>query len=533
MNDFNYYYEKYGELYLKQLELEAMHKEEAETILKMSLEKAQQECTVASTKIGGKLVDVAWVDVSKNMEKLIDDVKKPKSGVVAGYTPLLKDLIKIYRNKKTDLINLFTLSSLSTLIDSCFSTSGAGISNVSITIVDNILKEANIERFIQFENVKDANCLKGIKLEKSLDAGIKKRVEKSYRIQYVNARMRTEGYQALKYSKEEKLRLGAKLLELATKGSGFFKIEEVDINAYVSKNNFKGTKMLACVVPNDWLIETWQKNADIQAKFAHKFMPTLIPPKHWTDPYNGGYYGEMQAFSSLIRLDHVNSNVFVKQYKRKLEAVDLSFIYKALNAMQDTPFKINKFILEVSEQILAQGGNLGGFVQTEPYEMLPKLVGDYTEEELKTHKKKQVGIIKRNQSRQSKAMRALIACTTARKYADYDKIYFPWNMDYRGRCYPMTTTLSPQGDDITKALLVFAEPAPCKNPDDYKWLAIHGANLAGHDKISFAERIKWVKDNEENIIASANDPLGYTWWSKEAENDYPMEFLAFCNEWKN
>lgn len=532
MNDFNYYYEKYGELYLKQLELEAMHKEEAETILKMSLEKAQQECTVASTKIGGKLVDVAWVDVSKNMEKLIDDVKKPKSGVVAGYTPLLKDLIKIYRNKKTDLINLFTLSSLSTLIDSCFSTSGAGISNVSITIVDNILKEANIERFIQFENVKDANCLKGIKLEKSLDAGIKKRVEKSYRIQYVNARMRTEGYQALKYSKEEKLRLGAKLLELATKGSGFFKIEEVDINAYVSKNNFKGTKMLACVVPNDWLIETWQKNADIQAKFAHKFMPTLIPPKHWTDPYNGGYYGEMQAFSSLIRLDHVNSNVFVKQYKRKLEAVDLSFIYKALNAMQDTPFKINKFILEVSEQILAQGGNLGGFVQTEPYEMLPKLVGDYTEEELKTHKKKQVGIIKRNQSRQSKAMRALIACTTARKYADYDKIYFPWNMDYRGRCYPMTTTLSPQGDDITKALLVFAEPAPCKNPDDYKWLAIHGANLAGHDKISFAERIKWVKDNEENIIASANDPLGYTWWSKEAENDYPMEFLAFCNEWK-
>lgn len=532
MNDFDVYYEKYGDLYLKQLELETLYKQEAENILRMSLEKAQREGTTANTKIGSKLIDVAWVDVSKNMQKLIDDVKKPKSGAVAGYTALLKDLIKIYRSKKDELVNLLTLSSLSTLIDTCFMSNGAGISNVANDIVDNILKEANIVRFIQQENIKDANVLKGNKLEKSLDAGIKKRVQKSYRIQYVNARMRTENYQELKYTREEKQRLGAKLLELATKGSGFFRLEEVDINAYVSKNNFKGSKMLTCVVANDWLIDTWQKNADIQAKFAHKFMPTVIPPKHWTDPYNGGYYGEMQAFSSLIRLDHVNSNTFVKQYKRKLEAVDLSFIYKALNAMQDTPFRINKYILEVSEQILAQGGNLGGFAQTEPYELLPNLVGEYTEEELKEHKKKQVGIIKRNQSRQSKAMRALLSCTTARKYADYDKIYFPWNMDYRGRCYPMTTTLSPQGDDITKALLVFAEPAPCKNADDYKWLAIHGANLAGHDKISFSERIKWVEDNTTNIIASADDPLGYTWWSKEAENDYPMEFLAFCNEWK-
>lgn len=530
-NDFDYYYEKYGQLYVKQLELETEYKTMAEELLRASLDKAKANGELSSTKIGSKLIDVAWEDVSHNMSKLIDDIKKPKSGAVPAYTPMLKDLIKIYRNKKDELVKLLTLSSLSAILDVCFISNSAGISNVASNIVENILKEANITRFIQSEGAKDDDNLKGRMLEKSIDNGIRIRVQQSYRISYVNARMRVKGYQELKYSREEKQRLGAKLLELTVKGSGFFKLEEMDINAYVSKSNFKGSKMLTCVVPNEWLIKTWQKNIDLQAKFAHKFMPTVIPPKPWTNPYDGGYYGELQAFSSLIRLERT-TNVFVKNYKKKLEAVDLSFVYKALNAMQDTPFRINKDILEVSEQIMASGGNLGGFAQTEPYPMLPELPEPYTDEELKEHKKKQVGIIKRNQSRQSRAMRALIAISTARKYADYDKIYFPWNMDYRGRCYPMTTTLSPQGDDITKALLVFAEPAPCKNADDYKWLAIHGANLAGHDKISFSERIKWVEDNTTNIIASADDPLGYTWWSKEAENDYPMEFLAFCNEWK-
>lgn len=63
-------------------------------------------------------------------------------------------------------------------------------------------------------------------------------------------------------------------------------------------------------------------------------------------------------------------------------------------------------------------------------------------------------------------------------------------------------------------------------------MAIHGANLAGNDKISFDERVAWVKENTANIIASAEDPL-VTWWYEVSKGDYPMEFLSFCNEWKH
>ena len=59
-------------------------------------------------------------------------------------------------------------------------------------------------------------------------------------------------------------------------------------------------------------------------------------------------------------------------------------------------------------------------------------------------------------------------------------------------------------------------------------MKIHGANTAGQDKKTLEERIAWVDANEKDILASAQDPLGHTWWSK---HDYPMEFLAFCFEW--
>lgn len=531
LKDFNYYYEKYGELYLKQLELEADYKQQAENVLQANIDKAVANSEASKTKVGTKIISHIWDDVSKEMAKLIDG--KPKRGVVPAYTQQLKELSAIYGANQKGLVNLLTLATCSTLLNACFIPKNSSISKIASDISKTILQEANIEKFILEEGSKGENVEREIdSLRASIIKGINKRVRSSYRVAYVSARMRAVDYTGeLKWSKEACQRLGAKLLEIGVKASGCFELAERSYEDFLVRKDYKGDKSLLSIIPSKWLEDTWKHNTDLMSKYAHSFIPTIIPPKEWDSPYGGGYYGEFQNFANIIRKDN-NSSIFAKEYKQKLEQVDLSFIYKALNALQETPFRINKDILEVSEQIIATGGNLGGFPQTEPYEMLPQLPEPYTEEELKEHKKKQVAIIKRNQRRQSKALRALMAVGTAKRFKDYERIYFPHNMDYRGRCYPIPTSLSPQGDDITKALLVFAEPAPCKNEDDWKWLAIHGANLAGHDKISFAERIQWVEYNTTNIISSADDPLGYTWWSKEAENDYPMEFLAFCFEWK-
>lgn len=512
------YFEQYGELYCKQLELELAYKTEAEELLKASLKQAVADGEAANTKIGGKLIDFAYDTTAANMQVLLDGIKQPKRGVVPVYTPIVKQLLEIYREREEDLITLLSVAALSTILSATFAAKNT-LSRIASDIIKEVEQEAQIEAFFLYKGEQEGKI--DPKLIEDFDKGIKERIQKSYKITYATNRMHKEEFMWVKWEKGEKSPaqfLGAKLLEMAIKGSGYFE----------ESTNLEG---IDCIVAKQWLVDTWTKNAQLLQQYAHKFCPMIIPPRSWVSPYEGGYHGELTRFISLLRLDYKQEGKYMDDFKKKLDQVDLSYIYKAINAMQDTPFTINKKILEVSEKILASGGGLG-FPRTEPIPQLPQLVREFTEKELKEHKKKMVGIIKQNQVRVSKLLRANMSISTAKRFAEYDQIYFPWNMDYRGRCYPVPSSLSPQGDDITKALLLFAEPNECKSADDYRWLAIHGANLAGHDKVPFTDRISWIEMHTEEILSSANDPLGFTWWHEESKGDYPLEFLAFCFEWQ-
>jgi DNA-directed RNA polymerase len=45
----------------------------------------------------------------------------------------------------------------------------------------------------------------------------------------------------------------------------------------------------------------------------------------------------------------------------------------------------------------------------------------------------------------------------ARSFRDISKIYFPHNIDFRGRLYPIPPHLNHMGADISRGLLLFAE----------------------------------------------------------------------------
>jgi DNA-directed RNA polymerase len=93
--------------------------------------------------------------------------------------------------------------------------------------------------------------------------------------------------------------------------------------------------------------------------------------------------------------------------------------------------------------------------------------------------------------------------------------------------------LNPQGSDFQKALLRFSK-GKALGEEGVKWLAIHGANIAGVDKVSFQERVNWVEDNEEEILAIAKDPYTNRGWAGSVngvEIDKPWQFLSFCFEW--
>jgi DNA-directed RNA polymerase len=118
----------------------------------------------------------------------------------------------------------------------------------------------------------------------------------------------------------------------------------------------------------------------------------------------------------------------------------------------------------------------------------------------------------------------------ADRYAKESAFWYPHQLDFRGRAYPMPANLTPQGTDLAKGLLTFAEGKPI-GEQGWRWLAIHLANCAGEDKISLDDRIAWVLAHEERILSVAADPFGpdFAWWTTDA--DKPFQFLAACLEW--
>lgn len=102
-------------------------------------------------------------------------------------------------------------------------------------------------------------------------------------------------------------------------------------------------------------------------------------------------------------------------------------------------------------------------------------------------------------------------------------------MDFRGRLYPIPVLLQPQGSDLAKGLLRFAEGKPV-DKNSIKWLQIHGANVYGYDKESYEKRIEWTKIHTDEIQSYAENPLLNRGWT---EADKPFQFLAFCFEYSN
>ena len=136
LTEYEQYYRTYGDKYIEQLALEAEYKTRAEEVLKASVEKAMQEGQTSSTKLGRKLVDVAWDNVSDNMKALVDSVQKPKSGAVPLYTDLLKKLVDVYDSKQNELVNLLTLASITVMLDGCFMQEKQGSNNISAVAND-------------------------------------------------------------------------------------------------------------------------------------------------------------------------------------------------------------------------------------------------------------------------------------------------------------------------------------------------------------------------------------------------------------
>jgi DNA-directed RNA polymerase len=115
----------------------------------------------------------------------------------------------------------------------------------------------------------------------------------------------------------------------------------------------------------------------------------------------------------------------------------------------------------------------------------------------------------------------------AEKYQNFDQIYFPPNVDRRGRVYYSTPNLNPQGPDHEKALIELAHAERVGMKGLY-WLTINVANLMGFDKADLGDRVRYVKAHWGMIKSTVASPFNDRRW--ETETDKPMQFLAAAKD---
>jgi DNA-directed RNA polymerase len=86
----------------------------------------------------------------------------------------------------------------------------------------------------------------------------------------------------------------------------------------------------------------------------------------------------------------------------------------------------------------------------------------------------------------------LLRLNIAQSFKNVNCLYFPHNLDFRGRTYPIPPHLNHMGADISRGILEFAEGEKL-GPNGLYWLKVHLANVMGKDKITFPERVKYVE----------------------------------------
>lgn len=353
--------------------------------------------------------------------------------------------------------------------------------------------------------------------KKAIADNLNKRAGASYKktyMQAVEASMLEQGQLEDAWgtwSPTEAVHVGIKMLEIVIQST-----QLVELKRYGAGNAAADVEMVH--LSDFWVKKMAQRGFSLSG-IAPVYQPCVVPPKPWTGVVGGGYWAKGRRPLPLIRL---GSKSAVARY----EDVYMPEVYDAVNIIQNTPWKVNKKVLEVVNMVEKLNNTpIDDIPQMEP--LKPEDYVGETEEELKAWKKAAAGIYRREKARQSRRLSLSFIVNQANKFSQFKAIWFPYNMDWRGRVYAVPM-FNPQGNDMQKGLLTLAVGKPI-GADGFKWLKVHGANCAGIDKVTFEERIKWVEDNHDNIMATAKAPMdSIEWWGKL---DSPFCFLAFCFEY--
>ncbi|KAK3900533.1 hypothetical protein C8A05DRAFT_17171 [Staphylotrichum tortipilum] len=285
----------------------------------------------------------------------------------------------------------------------------------------------------------------------------------------------------------------------------------------------KKGKKVGVIQPNRALIELMKREPRGEALARH--LPMLVEPTPWTEFEVGGF---IESPNAIIRLKNHEKDQRLYA-EAAIERGDMEQMMRGLDVLGKTAWRINRPVFEVMLQAWNTGGELANIPALNPDIPIPA-EPDSTDDPMMRRLWLRAVKAAENEKTGLHSVRCFMnfQLEIARAFKD-QTFYFPHNLDFRGRAYPLPTYLNHMGADHTRGLLLFAEGKPLGEAG-LRWLKVHLSNVFGFDKASLKDREQFADAHMEEIRDSTDNPLtGKRWWL-EAED--PWQCLATCYELK-
>ncbi|KAI4116434.1 MAG: hypothetical protein LQ345_003150 [Seirophora villosa] len=294
--------------------------------------------------------------------------------------------------------------------------------------------------------------------------------------------------------------------------------------ALIHRSVYSNGRLVGMVRMNDAMYDHLAKDP-VGASLAQKYLPMIVEPKSWVNFREGGYLTSTEPMVRLRECDEQGRRYITVA----VDNGDMAQVCAGLDVLSRTPWQINGPVLETMLEAWNSGEAIGNIAPENPHIDLPAKPagGDGSAHNRWLREVKEIGYQKAGYKSQRCFQNFQLEI--ARAYVN-ETFYFPHNVDFRGRAYPMSPFLNYMGADLSRGLLTFGVGKEL-GASGLRWLKIHLANVFGYDKASFAERQAFAEEHRPEIIDSADNPLGGQKWWLKAED--PWQCLAACKELRN
>ncbi|KAG4305617.1 hypothetical protein PORY_001173 [Pneumocystis oryctolagi] len=293
-----------------------------------------------------------------------------------------------------------------------------------------------------------------------------------------------------------------------------------EVPAFYHTYQYQKGRKLGVIKLNDYLMKQLVSQP-LRGNIHPRLLPMLVEPKPWISWDSGGYY-----LSKSIVMRSRDSPEQIQYLKIASERNNLKSIFEGLDVLGSTAWAINKPVFDVIIEVWNSGLEFAEIPSAQPNIIFPPRPTSKNPADRISWQILCKQIARDAQNKQSIRCDINYKLEIARAFL-HEKMYFPHNLDFRGRAYPIPPHFNHLGNDLCRGLLTFHEAKEI-GESGLRWLKIHLANVCGFDKESFMEREAFTVENLENIFDSADNPLnGSRWWLKF---DDPWQTLAACFE---